>query len=190
MPGDLFLSLQTVYTPIKYEPRHKVSNNMVCATSKGSDQPAHTRRLIRAFAGRLTILWLLSYWLKKTFGVSYLRRRLHRLIWVYTFKNDTLLKITCHSSYSIMLHFIWVLNTVCRSPHLWVSRIQRVKNAQFLKNQQMIYLTPSCTRNCLGQFREIPGNQTTDVHRGSTLITRLIAKFYWKKNINFIYSAD
>ena len=31
-------------------------------TSKGSDQPAHTRRLIRAFASRLNILWLLSYW--------------------------------------------------------------------------------------------------------------------------------
>ena len=29
---------------------------MVCATSKGSDQPAHTRRLITAFASRLNIL--------------------------------------------------------------------------------------------------------------------------------------
>ena len=28
---------------------------MVCATSKGSDQPAHTRSLIRAFASRLKI---------------------------------------------------------------------------------------------------------------------------------------
>ena len=39
-----------------YEPRHEISNNVVCATSKGSDQPAHTRRLIRAFAGHLNIL--------------------------------------------------------------------------------------------------------------------------------------
>ena len=38
------------------EPVHKISNNLVCATSKGSDQPAHTRRLIRAFACRLNIL--------------------------------------------------------------------------------------------------------------------------------------
>ena len=30
----------------------------------------------------------------------------------------------------------------------------------------------SAQSNCLGQFREIPWNQTTDVHRGSTLITR------------------
>ena len=35
---------------------HEISNNLVCATSKGSDQPAHTSSLIRAFAGRLIIL--------------------------------------------------------------------------------------------------------------------------------------
>ena len=35
---------------------HEISNNMVCVTSKGSDQPAHTRSLIRAFAHRLNIL--------------------------------------------------------------------------------------------------------------------------------------
>ena len=29
-------------------------------------------------------------------------------------------------------------------------------------------------RNCIGQFRDIPLNQTTDVHRQSTLITRVI----------------
>ena len=38
------------------EPRHEISNNVVCATSKGSDQPAHTRCLIRTFASRLKIL--------------------------------------------------------------------------------------------------------------------------------------
>ena len=45
------------------EPVHEISNNVVWATSKASDQPAHTRSLIRAFACRLSILWLLSYWL-------------------------------------------------------------------------------------------------------------------------------
>ena len=34
----------------------EISNNVVCATSKASDQPAHTRSLIRAFASRLSIL--------------------------------------------------------------------------------------------------------------------------------------
>ena len=38
------------------EPVHEISNNVVCATSKASDQPAHTRSLIRAFANRLSIL--------------------------------------------------------------------------------------------------------------------------------------
>ena len=38
-----------------YEPRHEISNIVVCATSKGSDQPAHMRNLIRAFASRLNI---------------------------------------------------------------------------------------------------------------------------------------
>ena len=37
-------------------PVHEISNNVVCATSKGSDQPVHTCRLIRAFSGRLNIL--------------------------------------------------------------------------------------------------------------------------------------
>ena len=39
-----------------YEPRHEISNNVVCATSKASDQPAHTRILIIAFASRLNSL--------------------------------------------------------------------------------------------------------------------------------------
>ena len=38
------------------EPVHEISNNVVCATNKASNQPAHTRSLIRAFASRLSIL--------------------------------------------------------------------------------------------------------------------------------------
>ena len=33
-----------------------------------------------------------------SFGVSKLKRRLHRLVWVYTCQNDTLLEITCRCS--------------------------------------------------------------------------------------------
>ena len=36
-----------------FEPRYENSNKVVCATSKGSDQPAQTRSLIRAIASRL-----------------------------------------------------------------------------------------------------------------------------------------
>ena len=39
-----------------YEPRHEISNNVLCATNKASDQPAHMRSLIRAFASHLNIL--------------------------------------------------------------------------------------------------------------------------------------
>ena len=39
------------------EPRHEISNNVVCATSKASDQPAHTPSLIRAFASCLNNLY-------------------------------------------------------------------------------------------------------------------------------------
>ena len=46
----------------KDEPWHEISNNVVCATGKGSDQPAQTRSLIRAFASHLTVLGRLSYW--------------------------------------------------------------------------------------------------------------------------------
>ena len=38
------------------EPWHGISNNVVCATNKVSDQPAHTRSLIRAFACHLSII--------------------------------------------------------------------------------------------------------------------------------------
>ena len=41
---------------LSYEPVHEISNNVVRATSKASDQPAHTRSLIRAFASRLSII--------------------------------------------------------------------------------------------------------------------------------------
>ena len=46
-----------------FESLNEISNIVVCATSKGSDQPAHLRSLIRAFASRLNILRVLSYWL-------------------------------------------------------------------------------------------------------------------------------
>ena len=47
--------------PLIYESWHYISNNVVCATSKGSNQPA--RILLRAFAWHLNILGCLIYWL-------------------------------------------------------------------------------------------------------------------------------
>ena len=56
--GDIFM----IETFNINEPRHEISNNVVCATSKASDQPTHKRSLIKAFASHLKF-WLLSYWL-------------------------------------------------------------------------------------------------------------------------------
>ena len=47
---------QTCLRQRLYESRYEISNNMVRATSKASEQPAHTRSLIRAFASRMNIL--------------------------------------------------------------------------------------------------------------------------------------
>ena len=40
-----------------FEPQHEISDNVICAISKGSDQPVHTRSLIRAFASQLDIFY-------------------------------------------------------------------------------------------------------------------------------------
>ena len=60
MQADLGLGCLHMIGKI-FEQRHEISNNVVCATSKASDQPAHMRSLIRAFASPLNILWLLGY---------------------------------------------------------------------------------------------------------------------------------
>ena len=44
---------------LPFEPVHEISNNVVCVTSKASDQPAHMHSLIRASVSRLSILGLL-----------------------------------------------------------------------------------------------------------------------------------
>ena len=50
-----------ITSQVKFEPRHEISNNVVCATSKASDQPVHTRSLIRTLASLLNMLRMLSY---------------------------------------------------------------------------------------------------------------------------------
>ena len=46
----------SLFDVIVYDLVYEISNNVVCATSKDSDQPAYTHSLIRAFACRLSIL--------------------------------------------------------------------------------------------------------------------------------------
>ena len=44
----------------RYEPQHEISNNVVCATSKGSDQPAHTS-LCQSLEYSMTLRLLTEY---------------------------------------------------------------------------------------------------------------------------------
>ena len=55
-PDQLELNSNSQNESILIEPQHEISNNVVCGTSIGSDQPAHTGSLIRAFASCLDIL--------------------------------------------------------------------------------------------------------------------------------------
>ena len=82
-----------VLKPFLNELQHEISNNVVCATSIGSDQPVWSEPLL--------VAWIF-YECKATngtsFGVSRFKRRLPSLVWVYTCQNATLLEISCHGS--------------------------------------------------------------------------------------------
>ena len=56
LQSQVMLISLTLKARLIYEPVHEISNNVVCATSKASDQPAHTHSLIRAYASCLNIL--------------------------------------------------------------------------------------------------------------------------------------
>ena len=71
--------------------------------------------LIRSFASRLSILWLLATdW--TPFEVSKLKRRLQRLVHVYTCQKVKLLEISCHSS-NFVIHsvFTQIFRQICQS---------------------------------------------------------------------------
>ena len=76
-----------------YEPQHEISNNVVCATSKASDQPAHSRSLSRARA----IRYSMSFKLLAEIHSEFLR-----------LKGDC----TCSSE-----------STVVKIPHCWKSHV-------------------------------------------------------------------
>ena len=94
------------------EPRHEISNNVVCATSKASDQPAQSRSLIRVFASRLNILWVLSYWLNI----------------ICSFKAY---KEAAHARLSLHLSICHIVETSCRGSyalHNWATTCQNQQN--------------------------------------------------------------
>ena len=80
--AHLFQDFNLVFNT--FEPQHETSNNI--------------HSLIRAFACRLNILWILSYW-QKIIWSSKLKTRLCRLLWVCNCQNATLLESTCLGSF-------------------------------------------------------------------------------------------
>ena len=88
-----------------FEPRHEISNNVVCATSKASDQPAHTRSLIRAFASRLNILRFFSYCLNIIYlGFLSLKEAVHARLSLHMSK--------CHNVRNPMPGLIFSLSSL------------------------------------------------------------------------------
>ena len=61
IPRIIHVSKRPTFRPMprKYiiEPWHEISNNVVCGTSKASDQPTHMHNLIRAFDMRFPTMW-------------------------------------------------------------------------------------------------------------------------------------
>ena len=84
---------------------------------------AQTSLRIRAvWSERLLVAWIFYECLatdRTSFGVSKLKRRLHRLVWVYTCQNATLLGNTCRgSNYYLGINtgctgFCWVMIQSC-----------------------------------------------------------------------------
>ena len=86
-----------VFSDFGTEPRHNISNNVACATNKASDQPA---RLIRAFASRLSILWILSYWPNISWSFLALKEAAQARLSLHLSNFDaTLFEISCRGSW-------------------------------------------------------------------------------------------
>ena len=90
------------------EPVHEISNNVVCATSKGSDQPAHTRSEIRAFVRHLnmhSLIQSLCSSLEYSMSVKLLTEHLFEVL---SLKGGC----TCSSE-----------STLVKMPHCWKSHV-------------------------------------------------------------------
>ena len=61
------------FAPINW-PQNEISTTWYVRPANGSDQPAHMRSLIRAFASCLTIIWLLRYWPIRILSMCYQQR--------------------------------------------------------------------------------------------------------------------
>ena len=117
------------------DPWCEISNNVVCATSNGSDQPAHTRRLIRAFASCWNILWLLSYFL-----VSKFKRILHRLVEAQFALNNSSSKTTGWNFLKRYMDGTWMILFQSCSKHFNFMQNTLVAMATIRKNFKNLFV--------------------------------------------------
>ena len=134
-------------------------------------KPQISLRIFAVWSEPLLVAWVFSN-CKATgwtpFGVSKLKRRLHRLVWVYTCQNATLLEILCHGS---VLHF--VLEYFANFCFLIYFRWWRLMASSTWQETCIIYEANSAekVRNILSYMRQavLPQNsagKTYDVHTG------------------------
>ena len=88
------------------ELRHEISNNVVCATSKASYQPAHAQSdqsLCLPLEYSMNVNLLMEHHLQ------FLSRRLHRLVLVYTCKHHI-----------VGNHMLWLIFRTCSSKVIFI----------------------------------------------------------------------
>ena len=74
-----------------------------------------------------------------SFGVSKLKMRLHRLVWVYTCQNATLFEITCRGSY---IYLPWEMyNLVTHPDKLWDSVFRHWSYSLYSNRQYRIEIS-------------------------------------------------
>ena len=78
--------------------------------------------------------------------------------------------VVCYNEYSGQLVSLYFLTNLICSKKCEKNIIEKM--TKFICGKRFTYVLINW--NCLVQFCEIPWKQTTDVHRGSTLITRVI----------------
>ena len=104
-----------------FEPRHDISPTMWYVRPAKAQISLRIQPLLVAwiFCDCLAIDWT-------PFGVSKLKKGLHRLVWIYTCQNATLLEITCRGSFVIRS-----LASLCSSASWFVPYLGADTKARF-----------------------------------------------------------
>ena len=89
-------------------------------------RPQISLRIWAVWSEPLLVPWIFyDCWAtdRTSFGVSKLKRRLQRFVWVYSCQNATLMEITCHGSF-IVCHTSWKFMLSCLKDHRRVASLR------------------------------------------------------------------